>query len=462
MCALYRTLAPRRERQGKLVIGIEFLLVVVLIVLNGLLSMSELAIVSARPSRLQRRAEEGSAGAKVALELADEPDRFLSTVQIGITLIGVGTGALGGAALSGPVADLLANIPGIGESTAGSIAVVVVVVIITYLSLVIGELVPKRLALQQAERIAETMARPMRTLSKVTAPIVTLLAWSSDIVLRLLGQQDVNGEPVSEEEVEHLLREGREAGVFGRAETEMVEGIFDIGDRTAAELMTPRHRVTFLDLTRPDDENRDLMRRSTHSHYPVCEGTTDNVVRVVSTRDLWQQHLRGEPFDLRAAMRQPHFVPEIAPALTVIEQMRRLRTRDAIVVDEYGGVAGLITMTDVLSDVVGELDTETNTGIKGSIRREDGSWLLDGNFPAHETRELLDIDQLPGEEEGRFETIGGFVMDQLGHIPTAGEHVGVEGYRVEVVDMDGNRIDKLLVQRTDNADTGVEPVEASD
>jgi putative hemolysin len=462
MCALYRTLAPSRERQGKLVVGIEFVLVLLLIVLNGVLSMSELAIVSARPSRLHQQADQGSVGARVALQLAAEPDRFLSTVQIGITLIGVGTGALGGAALSGPVGDLLARIPGIGEATASSMAVIVVVVIITYLSLVIGELVPKRLALQQAERIAVVMSRPLRRLSTVTAPIVTLLAWSSDIVLRILGQQNVDAEPVTEEEVQHLLREGREAGVFERAETEMVAGIFDIGDRTAAELMTPRHRVTFLDLTRPDDENRERMRLATHSHYPVCEASTDNVIGVVSTRDLWQQHLRGEPFDLRRVMRQPHFVPEIAPALSVIEQMRALRTRDAIVVDEYGGVAGLITMTDVLSDVVGELDSETNTGIKGSTLRDDGSWLLDGNFPAHETRELLDIDELPGEEEGRFETIGGFVMDQLGHIPTAGEHVEVEGYRIEVVDMDGNRIDKLLVERPEGADAGREPVEASD
>jgi putative hemolysin len=444
------------------VIGIEFLLVLLMIVLNGVLAMSELAVVSARPSRLHQHAEDGSAGAKVALQLAAEPDRFLSTVQIGITLIGVGTGALGGATLSGPVANLLAQIPGLGEGSASSIAVVLVVAVITYLSLVIGELVPKRLALQRAESIAITMARPLRTLATITAPVVTLLAWSSDIVLRLIGQQDSTEPSVTEEEVQHLLREGREAGVFNLAETEMVEGIFDIGDRTAAELMTPRHRVIFLDLENSDAENRALMQQATHSHYPVSEGSSDNVIGTVSTRDLWQQTLREEPFDLRAAMREPHFVPEIAPALTVIEQMRSLGTRDAIVVDEYGGVAGLITLSDVLSDVVGELDTETNTGIKGSVRRDDGSWLLDGNFPAHETRELLDIDELPGEEDGHFETIGGFVMDQLGHIPEAGESVMVEGYRVEVVDMDGNRIDKLLVERHEDATTTQEPVEASD
>ncbi len=443
-------------------VAFQFLVVFLLVVLNGLLAMSELAVVSAKRSRLEQKAEEGSEGAKVALELANEPDRFLSTVQIGITLIGVGTGALGGATLAGPVGDWIAAIPGVGEQTGTTIAGIVVVLGITYLSLVVGELVPKRIALSQAETVATLMSRPLKMLSRVTAPVVTLLAWSSDIVLRLIGQHGVDEAPVSDEDVQHLLREGREAGVFEWAETEMVEGIFDIGDRTAAELMTPRHRVTFLDLTEPDDFNRSLMEQAPHSHYPVCEGSYDHIVGIVSTEDLWQQHLRGEQFDLRAAMREPHFVPEIAPVLGVVEQMRQAGTRDAIVVDEYGGVAGLITMTDVLSDVVGELDSETNTGIKGSVRRDDGSWLLDGNFPAHETRELLDIAELPGEEEGRFETIGGFVMDQLGHIPETGEHVGVEGYRIEVVDMDGHRIDKLLVERHDPAGTDREPVEASD
>ncbi len=443
-------------------VALQFVIVFLLIVVNGLLAMSELAVVSAKRSRLEQRAEDGSVGAKVALELVDEPDRFLSTVQIGITLIGVGTGALGGATLAGPVGAWISAIPGVSERMGATIAGFVVVLTITYLSLVIGELVPKRIALAQAEAVAIMMSRPLKMLARLTAPIVTLLAWSSDIVLRLIGQHGVDQQAVTDEDVHHLLREGREAGVFDWAETEMVEGIFDIGDRTAAELMTPRHRVTFLDLGDSAEENRDLMRNAPHSDYPVADGSTDNVVGMVSTRGLWQQHLRGEPFDLRAAMQEPHFVPEISPALTVLEQMRKLGTRDALVVDEYGGIAGLITMSDMMSEVVGELDSHTNTGIKGSVQREDGSWLLDGNFPAHETRELLDIDELPGEKEGRFETIGGFVMDQLGHIPTAGEHVTVENYRIEVVDMDGNRIDKLLVQREEAATAGPEPIEASD
>ena len=437
-------------------VGIEFLVVFLLIVLNGLLAMSELAVVSARESRLQQKAEAGSEGARVALELQAEPDRFLSTVQIGITMIGVGTGALGGAALAEPVGGWIANIPGVGAATAESVAVIVVVVMITYLSLVVGELVPKRVALKKAESMASLMSRPLKVMAAVTAPIVTVLAWSSDIVLRIIGQHGGDEPTVTEDEVHHLLREAREAGVFEQAETQMVAGIFDIGDRTAGELMTPRHRVVFLDAAEPDEINLALMEKSTHSHYPVCEGSTDNVIGTVSTRALWQQSLRHEPFDLRGAMMEPQFAPEIAPVLNVVEQMRTTGTRDAIVVDEYGGVTGLITLSDVLSDVIGELGEYTNTGIKGSTLRSDGSWLLDGNFPAHETRELLDIKELPGEEDGYFETVGGFVMSQLGRIPEAGEYVEIEGYRVEVIDMDGHRIDKLLVQRQaqDNTDEG--------
>jgi len=429
------------------VTGIEFLLVFILIVLNGVLAMSELAVVSAKTSRLEQKAEDGSAGARVALELAAEPDRFLSTVQIGITLIGVLTGAFGGATLADPVGDVLALIPGISASTGDHIAVIVVVMAITYLALVIGELVPKRIALQQAEQVSILMSRPLRTLSSFTAPVVTVLAKSSDIILRLIGQHGAERDSVSADEVHHLLREGREVGVFEHAETEMVAGIFDIGDRTAGELMTPRHRVVFLDVTDAPEHNRELILETGHSNYPVCDGSTDHVIGMVSMRGLWNQSLRDEPFDLRSAMAPAHFVPEIAPVLDVIEQMRQGGTRDSLVVDEYGGIAGLITLDDVLSDVIGELDEDSNTGIKGSTRRDDGSWLLDGNFPAHEARELLDIDELPGEEDGHFETMGGFVMDQLGHIPKAGESVSVEGYRVEVVGMDGHRIDTLLVKR---------------
>lgn len=433
-------------------VGLEFIVLFVLILLNGLLAASELAMVSAKPSRLQQRVDEGSAGAATALRLHAQPERFLSTIQIGITLIGILTGAFGGAALSAPVGDVISIVPGVGETAANTIAVVLVVVGITYLTLILGELVPKRVAMSQAERVSILMSRPLSIMSTATAPFVTLLAKSSDIVLRLIGQHGAEEEPVGEDEVHHLLQEGRKAGVFEHAETEMVAGIFDIGDRTAGELMTPRHRIVFLDVTDSDDRNREIMQESRFSHYPICEGSTDNVVGMVSARGLWDQVLRGEAFDLRTAMEPAHFVPEIAPVLDVIEQMRVQGTRDSMVVDEYGGIAGLITLDDVLSDVVGELDEHRTIGFSGSTQRDDGSWLLDGNFPAHEARELLKISKFPGEDDGHFETLGGFLMDQLGRIPEAAEYVEIEGYRIEVVDMDGNRIDKLLVQKLRDTD----------
>lgn len=433
-------------------VGIEFLVVFLLICTNGLLAGSELAMVSARPSRLQRTADEGSTGARVALELHAEPDRFLSTVQIGITLIGVGTGALGGATLAEPVGNVLALLPGISHQTGATVGVIVVVIGVTYLSLVIGELVPKRIAMQQAERVSIFMSRPLRLLSSFTAPVVTLLAKSSDLVLRLLRAQPNDEPSVSAEEIHHLLREGTRHGVFEEAETSMVHGVFNIADRSAGELMTPRHRIVFLDLEDSVDEHRRVMATSSHSHYPVCEGSTDNVVGMVSTRELWDQALKGDDLDIREAMSSAHFVPEVAPVLSVLEQMRVSGASDAMVVDEHGAVVGMITLDDMLSDVVGELDEDSNTGIKGSTRRDDGSWLLDGNFPAHEMRELLEIRDVPGEQEGNFETVGGFVMDQLGHIPKEGETVDIEGYRIEVIDMDGNRIDKLLVQKVPNGE----------
>ncbi len=429
--------------------GIEIGIVLLLIVLNGVFAMSELAVVSSRESRLQQRLEEGKRGAAAAIELASDPNRFLSTVQIGITLIGVGTGAFGGATLSGRFGNVLANIPFI-ERYSREIAGVAVVVAITYLSLIVGELVPKRLALQNPEGMACLVAPTMRTLSRVTAPVVSFLAISSDFVFKLIGIKPSEDAIVSDEEIDHLLRQGTEAGIFHRSERAMVSGIFDISDRTAGELMTPRHRIRFIDLAQPYEAGLRRMADTPHNFYPVCDGTTDNVLGVVATRELWRRQIAGEPIDIRAAMEPALFVPEIAPVLSVVDQMRHLRSPMAIVVDEYGGVEGVLTFNDVLSDVVGEVDDPTQTGHKGAVQRDDGSWLLDGVFPAHEVMELFDLDTLPGEAESRFETLGGFIVDQLGKIPATGEHVDFGGYRFEVVDMDGNRIDKVLVQKHDD------------
>jgi len=425
--------------------GINLLIVLFLIVLNGLLSMSELAVVSARTARLQQRVAEGKRGAQAALDLAANPSRFLSTVQIGITLIGVVNGAFGGATLSGPVADLLAKLP-VVDSSADEIAALVVVVVITYLSLVVGELVPKRIALQQAEGVASLVAPAMTTLSRVASPVVSFLGWSGDLLLRVLGIKPSTEPEVTEEEVELLIKQGAEAGVFHESERQMVAGVFDIGDRTASELMTPRHLIQFLNLANSEEDNRAIMGETPHNFYPVCEGSTDNVVGVVATRELWRRQVTGESTSIHEAMQPALFVPEVAPILTVIDQMRHARAAMAIVVDEYGGIEGLLTFNDVLSDVVGEIDDPDRTNVKGGVRREDGSWLLDGVFPAHELRELFDIESLPGEDEGRYETIGGFVMDQLGHIPSPAESFTWDAWTFEVMDMDGIRIDKVLVR----------------
>jgi putative hemolysin len=421
----------------------DLLIVFLLVVLNGVLAASELAIVSARKARLQPRADEGDAGARAALALAAEPDRFLSTVQIGITLVGILAGAFGGAALTAPVADLLRRVPVLASSAEG-IAVVLVVGFITYLSLLVGELVPKRLALQNPEGIAIRMARPMAVLSKVAAPIVAFLAVSSDLVLRLLGARASTEPPVTEEEVELLLQEGARHGVFAEAERAVVQGVFDLGDRNAGELMTPRRRMVALDLAQPDEENRRRIADAPHSLFPVIDGSPDRVVGVVTVKALWGRDRDDVPLGLDGAMRPPLFVPESAPVLRVLEQFRRTDSHLALVVDEYGGVEGLLTMQDVLDAIAGDLDAPDEANDGRAVQRPDGSWLLDGALPAHEVRDLLDIAELPGEEEGEFETLGGFLMAELGRVPSVGEVAAAAGWRFEVADMDGNRVDRVL------------------
>ncbi|MGC4191985.1 MAG: hemolysin family protein [Thermomicrobiales bacterium] len=424
--------------------GIEAVIVLLLIVANGLLSMSELAIVSARTVRLQQMADQGNDGATVALKLAAEPNRFLSTVQIGITLIGILNGAFGGATLSEPIANALRKVPFL-DAWASSIAPILVVLVITYLSLVIGELVPKRLALRNPERMASLMAPVLALLSKLMAPVATFLAASTEVVLRTFGPETGDENQVTEEEIELLLQQGTEAGIFQEAERRLVEGVFDVSERSVGELMTPRHAVDLLDLTRTDDENRETMREHPHNLYPVCDGTPDNIVGYVSTRELWRREISGESTAIPDAIQQALFVPEISSVFTVIDQMRISRQPMAILIDEYGGFDGIITFNDILSDIVGEIDDPARTNLRGAVVRPDGSWLIDGVFPAHELRELLAIDELPGEDAGRFESVGGFLMDQLGHVPKEGETVIWDRFTFEIVDMDGNRIDKILV-----------------
>ena len=424
----------------------EILIVLLLIVANGVLAMSELAIVSARRARLHQRVDDGQHGADVALELAEQPDRFLSTVQIGITLIGILAGAFGGATVAGTVAGWLEPLPGIG-GYAGTVAAILTVGVITYLSLVIGELVPKRLALRNPEGIAVRVARPMRALSRVAAPAVTLLAVSGDIVLRLLGSRRSDEPPVTEEEVRLLLRQGTQAGVFAEVEQELVDAVFRFGDRRAGELMTPRFRVVYLDLGDSVEKNLAKMAAAPHSRFPVCEDGLDRILGVVSVKDLWSETAGGKPpdlADLGDRLSPPIYLPESLPAFKVLERFQDGPVALAFVVDEYGSVNGLITLHDVMEAIVGDIAPTGEPGDEAALRRPDGSWLFDGGILIDELRDLLDLDALREEEEGAYQTLGGFLMTELARIPAAADAVEWDGWRFEIVDMDGNRVDKVL------------------
>ncbi len=429
-------------------VGLHIAVIILLVLMNGVLAMSELAIVSARPNRLNQMAAEGNRGAGFAAELATDPSKFLSTVQIGITLIGIGSGAFGGATLTEPVAGLLGRLPGL-SSNSTQIAGIVVVAGITYLSLIIGELVPKRLALHDPEKMASLVAPLMKFLSSLFRPVVWFLSISNEGVLKVLRIQESEEPNITEDEIRVMLMQATDAGIFERAEQEMVAGVFGLGDRTAGELMTPRHAIKWIDVVEPDSVNIKTISDSAYSTYPVMDDKPDNVIGTVSMQSLLQQHLAGEALDIRKAMEPALFVPEILPVLEVLKVMRDEKAKMAIVIDEYGGVEGLITGQDVISGMVDELGSATAEGgpedNEDARLQPDGSWLVEGQLGAHDFRELFNIDELEGEEAGRFETIAGYVLDKLGHIPKVGESVETVGYTVEVVAMDGYRIDQVKV-----------------
>jgi magnesium and cobalt exporter, CNNM family len=424
-------------------LAVEIGLLLLLIVLNGVFAMSEMAIASSRKTRLQQWAADGNAGATAALKLAEEPNQFLATVQIGITLIGIVTGFFGGSALAAPVAFQLGRIS-VLKPYSDVISILLVVGLVTYLSLVVGELVPKRLALQSPERLAALVAPPMTVLSRIASPIVRLLGASSEVILRVLGVRHAEDSPVTEEEIAILLQEGTAAGVFTAGEHELLEGVFDLGDRDVRDLMTPRYRLVALDLNAPMDENFRKMADSPHHLFPVYEGELDNLVGMVPVKKLWAASLSGEPIDLRSLAEPALIVPESMPALDVVKRFQRRPNTAAMVVDEYGGIQGLLSLHDLVEAITGDLgETAGDTG--EAVQRADGSWLLDGALPVHQVRSLLQSGPLPGEESGDFETLGGFLMASLGRIPEVGDTFTWDNRTYEVVDMDGRRIDRVLV-----------------
>jgi putative hemolysin len=406
---------------------------------NGVFSLSEMAVVSSRKARLQQLANEGNPRARAALDLANNPNHFLSTIQIGITLVGTLTGALGGATIAEYLAVWLKTIPAVARYS-DALSLAVVVIIITYLTIVLGELAPKRLALYNPERIAGWVAGPMRFLSRVAFPAVALLSFSTDGAIKLLGLKPPAEMHVSEEEIQVLLQEGTDAGVFEESEQDMVEGVFRLGDRRVSALMTPWTEIVWLDINDSPEDIRMAVTESHYSRFPVCEDSLDQVRGIVQAKDLLARALAGEPLDLKATLTEAQFVPESTPAAKALETFRLSHMPFALVIDEYGGISGLVTMTDIVEEIVGDMEP----GDPEAVQRQDGSWLLDGMMMVEDFKELFKIAALPDEEE--YQTLGGFVMMQLGRVPTAGDRFEWGRYRIEVVDMDGNRVDKLLVQ----------------
>jgi putative hemolysin len=419
-------------------IGFEILIILVLLIFNGILAMSEAALISSRKVRLQQRANEGDAKAAAALKLLSTPNLFLSTVQIGITLVGVLSGAVGGASIVDFLTPIIARVTAL-EPYSGTISFAFVVVIITYASLILGELVPKRLALQNPENIASLVSQPMVVISKLFSPIVRILSISTDSVLRLLGIRATTDPPVTEEEIHVLLDQGTQAGVFEEAEQDMVAGVFSLNDRRVYSLMTPRTEILWLDVRDTIEEISKKISESHFSRFPVCQGSLDNVLGIVKARELLTRSLAGQPIHLKECLSPALFIPETTFASRALEVFKESNKELVLVIDEFGGVTGLLTINDVIEEIVGDIQT----GEPQATQRQDGSWLLDGMLDIDEFKEIFHLGALPNEDD--YETLAGFVLASLGKIPHAADQFEWEGLRFEVVDMDARRVDKVLV-----------------
>ncbi len=422
----------------------EILIVVALTVINGLLAMSELAVVSSRPARLKVLSDQGSKGAKTAMRLADNPGRFLSTVQIGITLVGVLSGAFSGATLGARLSEWLVG-QGFSQVVSDGFGVGLVVVAITYLSLIIGELVPKQIALRDPERVAARVAPAMLLLSKIGAPLVFLLDVSGRAVLALLGQKGEPEEKVTEEEVRTIIAEAETAGVLERDEREMISGVMRLADRSARALMTPRREVEVIDLSDSADEIREQLRATRRSRLPVQDGEADAIIGVVVVKELIDFLSDGGTHDLRGLVSEAPVVMDTAGALQVLREIRASRVHMALVFDEYGHFEGIITPGDVLEAIIGAFQEEEEDE-PPLVARADGSWLVAGWMQVDEFSHELGI-SIPRDAD--FQTVAGFVLAQLNHLPVVGEVFEKGHWRFEVVDLDGRRIDKILVSRID-------------
>ena len=430
----------------------DLLILLVLILLNGVLAMSEIAVVSARKTRLQKLAEDGSAGARSALELSNEPSALLSTVQVGITTVGILSGAIGENSLVDPLAEWLSDFH-LFAPYARALALTIVVVGLTYFSVVVGELVPKRLGLLAPEAIASLIAAPMNYLARVARPMVWLLSTSSSLVLRVIGARQRSDAPVSNDEIHILMEQGAEAGVFHQSEQEIVSNVLRLDEQRISAIMTHRNDIYVLDLDSSEDEVRQCLADSPHTRIVVCRDGLEHIIGLLRTADLLKLALTGGKLDVENYLCPPLYVPEGVTTTHLLENFRKTRQECALVIDEYGELQGLVTLTDVLASIVGDLPSSDVAEEREMVERADGSWLIDGSAAIERVKSALKIEEdFPGEDENVFNTLGGLVMYILGRIPQVADSFEAAGCRIEVVDMDRNRVDKVLVARLPSAE----------
>jgi putative hemolysin len=425
---------------------IEAVIIALLILLNGILAMSEMAIVSAKKIRLLQFSKAGNSGAQTALELAADPSSFLASIQIGITLIGILAGAFGGATIAAEITNALSGISWLAKYS-NVIGLGTVVVSITFLSLIIGELVPKRIALENAEKIALMIARPLRFISMMTHPAVKILSFITEKIINILGIKPSKDHAVTEEDVTAMVDQGTEVGAFEKEEGSIIKRVIAFGDRKVSELMTQRHQMIMLDINASFNESIAKILETPHENFPVFEGTPDHIVGVVSNKCILDHLVKSKNFEInfKACLLEPLFVPQTLSALKILERFKYSGQHLALVIDEYGGVTGIITLTDLLESIVGDLPITSENGNEAVVTREDGSLLIDGMLTIFELKEHLGLIDSLAEYEEDFQTIGGFVMHSLGRIPRSGEHFEWQNFRFEVLDMDGHRVDKVLV-----------------
>lgn len=419
-------------------ISSEILVIFLLIIINGVLAMSEAALLASRKAKLQQLANEGDKTAASTLELLKNPNIFLSTIQIGITLIGVLAGAVGGATIAEALAVSFHNLPYIGLYS-DTIGIGIVVIVITVLTIWLGELVPKRLGINSPERIAKIVVGPMIFISTLFSPLVKLMSWATELVLTMFGVKPTNEPMITEEELQVLIDQGTQAGIFEEAEQDMVEGIFSLGDTRVYSVMTPRTEIVWLDVNDSMEEILEKIGSSPYSRFPIRQDSLETILGIVKSRDLLVTTLSKKDINLKELAKPAYFIPETMLASRALEVLKKNNTEMLLVVDEFGGVQGLLTINDILEEIVGVMEGDEPQ----ATQRQDGSWLLDGMLEVDEFKEIFDLNELPHEDE--YETLSGFVMTSLGRLPQTADHFEWSNLRFEVMDMDGRRVDKVLV-----------------